>query len=174
MPNTGGMRRNCLDATVIAMVKANSAQIVQPPNLTSASSARTRGRPAGSAKCMIAAGTRKLTTDGTKMRKNSKNSTLCACHTISVVMSPNALQAPPALAATTRLSKARDTKRWFPCPTARMTAAMISAVVRLSRIAERKNATTPVIQNSWRKVNPRLTSSARRASNTLRSVMALT
>ena len=32
-------------------------------------------------------------------------------HTIKVVMSPNALQAPPALAATTMLMKPRLTKR---------------------------------------------------------------
>ncbi len=50
---------------------------------------------------MIAAGTTQFTTDGTNRSKNSKNDSLPFCHTISVVMSPNGLNAPPALAATT-------------------------------------------------------------------------
>ena len=82
--------------------------------------------------------------------KNSKNSTLRACQTISVVMSPNALQAPPAFAATTRLMKASVTKRTLSRPTARITPDMISEVVRLSSTADMKKEITPVSQNSAR------------------------
>jgi hypothetical protein len=124
--------------------------MTKPPYLTSASSRPRGGLPVGTAKCMHSAGTSQFTTDGTKIRKNSKNSTLCACHTIKVVMSPNALQAPPALAATTMLMKPRLTKRALPAPTASTTADMIRAVVRLSSTADRKNASTPVSQNSGR------------------------
>jgi len=84
------------------------------------------------------------------MAKNSKNSTLPACHTIKVVMSPNALHAPPALAATTRLMQAMATNFALPAPTASTTPDMINAVVRLSSTGERKNASVPVSQNSWR------------------------
>ena len=121
---------------------------------------------------MIAAGTSQLTSAGTRIAKNSVNSTFCACHTISVVMSPNADHAPPAFAATTRLMHARLTKRLLPPPTARMTPAMTSAVVRLSSTGDRKKPIRPVSQNNWRNENPRLTSSARIASNTLRSAIA--
>ena len=96
------------------------------------------------------------------------------CHTISVVMSPNGLNAPPAFAATTMLTHARLMKRVLPLPTASTTAHITSAVVRLSMIGDRKKLMTPVIQNSWRYVKPCRTSHDRSASNTLRSLIELT
>ena len=123
---------------------------------------------------MMVAGTRKFSVEGRNSAKKVQKSTTPFCQTIRVVISPKGENAPPALAATTMLIQARVTKRLLSPPTDSTTAHMSSAVVRLSSTAERKNATTPVIQNSCRKDKPRLTSSARRASNTLRSVIALT
>ena len=54
-------------------------------------------------------------------------------------------------------------------PTARTTAPMIRAVVRLSAKGEMKNANSPVSQNTLRSENPDETSQARKALNTSRS-----
>ena len=45
-----------------------------------------------------------------KSLKKVKKSTIPACQTIKVVMSPNGLKAPPAFAATTMLIHPRDKK----------------------------------------------------------------
>src|SRR3569832_546619 len=65
---------------------------------------------------------------------------------MSVVMSPKGLKAPPALAATTMMMQDTATKRGCPTPTASTTAAMMSAVVRLSATAEMKKPSRPVSQ----------------------------
>ena len=88
-------------------------------------------------------------------------------------MSPNGLNAPPALAATTMFAAAMATNRGCPLPTAITTAHITSAVVRLSAIGDRKKAMMPVIQNTFRRPNPRETSQARSHSKTFRSVIAL-
>jgi Na+/H+ antiporter NhaD/arsenite permease-like protein len=68
----------------------------------------------------------------------------------AVVMSPNGLKAPPALAATTILMQAMPTNLGLSAPTASTTAHISSAVVRLSATGEMKKARKPVIQNSFR------------------------
>ena len=88
-------------------------------------------------------------------------------------MSPNGLQAPPALAATTMLMQATATKPGYPRPTAMATEAMTRAVVMLSATGEMKNARMPVNQNRVRNENPRDTSQPRRALNTPRSSRVL-
>ena len=88
--------------------------------------------------------------------KNTQKSTapllamMFFCQTISVVMSPNGLNAPPALAATTILMHASMTNFLLPPPTAITTAAISSAVVRLSAIGEMQKANRPVTQNNAR------------------------
>jgi len=136
--------------TVIAMVSAKVRQMPMPPGFSELPLPAESGCPLGRAKAIRIAGTSQFTSDGPNSRKKSKKPLLPACHTISVVMSPNALHAPPALAATTRLIIARVMKRRLPPATARITADMTSAVVRLSSTGERKKAISPVIQNSER------------------------
>jgi hypothetical protein len=97
---------------------------------------------------MIAAGTNQLTSDGNSKAKNSKKVTLPFCHTISVVMSPKGVKAPPAFAATTTLMQARATNAGDFAPTARTTEPMTSAVVRLSSTPDRKKDSRPVSQNN--------------------------
>src|SRR5690349_15576361 len=126
--------------TVIAMVSAKVRQMPIPPGLTRTRPGTGSGKPLGSAKCMARAGTSQFASEGRNSWKKSKNSALCACHTINVVMSPNALQAPPALAATTRLINESVAKRACPPPTASTTADITSAVVRLSSTGEMKKA----------------------------------
>ncbi|SFV87582.1 hypothetical protein MNB_SUP05-SYMBIONT-5-1196 [hydrothermal vent metagenome] len=118
------------------------------------------------------AGTTKLINDGTNNTKNSKNSTVPFCHTISVVISPNGLNAPPAFAATTILTKAIEIKRTLLPPTAITTAPIIRAVVKLSAIGEIKNAKKPVSQNNCLNENPLLTNQTFNDSKTSRSRMA--
>jgi hypothetical protein len=57
---------------------------------------------------MQAAGTSQFVRDGKNNAKNSKNFNDPLCQTMSVVMSPKGLKAPPALAATTMLMQARQ------------------------------------------------------------------
>jgi hypothetical protein len=83
-------------------------------------------------------------------RKKVWNGMMPFCQTISVVMSPKGLKAPPALAATTILMQPSTTKRGLSAPTAITTAHISSAVVRLSATGEMKKARKPVIQNSLR------------------------
>ena len=127
----------------------NSPTIIKPPRFSNASSSTSAlsGRPLVTAKFIIRAGTKKLTSDGINKFRNSPNSRIPFCHTINVVMSPNGLKAPPALAATTMLMQARLTNLGLPLPTARTTAHIINAVVRLSAIGDIKKAKRPVIQN---------------------------
>ena len=99
---------------------------------------------------MIAAGTSQFTTEGTNKTKNSSKAMIPFCHTISVVMSPKGLKAPPALAATTTLMHAITTKGRLAAPIATTTVAIKSAVVRLSAIGERTNAMPPVTQKILR------------------------
>ena len=106
--------------------------------------------------------------------KNFQKPTMPRCHTISVVMSPKGLNAPPALAATTMLMQPSEMKRALPAPTASNTAHSTSAVVRLSRNGDSTNASPPVIQNSERYPRLRRSSQQRSAAKTLRSLIALT
>src|SRR3954469_20281857 len=98
----------------------------------------------------MSAGTSQLTTDGTTNGKKPVNGTLPACQTMSVVMSPNGLNAPPALAATTILIQAGTTNAGLPRPMVNATAPITRAVVRLSRMGDITNAMQPVIQNTAR------------------------
>ena len=88
--------------------------------------------------------------EGSNSWKKSWNGSMPFCQTISVVMSPNGLNAPPALAPTTILIQDRDTNLALSRPTAITTAHMIRAVVRLSATGDRQNARIPVIQNRRR------------------------
>ena len=88
---------------------------------------------------------------------------------MSVVISPNGLNAPPALAATTTLMQATTTNFGRSRPTASATAPRMRAVVRLSAIGEMTNASPPVIQKIARRLNPRPASCERRAAKTPRS-----
>ncbi len=80
--------------------------------------------------------------------KNPQKLTIPFCQTINVVISPNGLNAPPALAATTILIQAIETKRVLVPPTASTTAHINNAVVKLSATGEIKKARIPVNQNS--------------------------
>lgn len=131
------------------------------------------GLTAGTAKCMMTAGTRKITTAGMNRAKKVQNSTIPFCQTIIVVISPKGEKAPQALAPTTILMHERVTKRLLSPPTASTTAHIISAVLRLSAIGNMKNARVPVIQNRERKPKPLRTNQTRSASNTRRSFIAL-
>ena len=89
---------------------------------------------------MIAAG---------KRNKNSENGAFLSTQTISVVISPKGLHAPPALAATTIFMADGTRKSLFFASMVISTVESISAVVRLSAIGEIKNAKSPVIQKSF-------------------------
>ena len=88
-------------------------------------------------------------------------------------MSPKGLNAPPALAATTIFTQPIETKVILPAPTVITTAAITSAVVRLSATGEMTKASAPVIQKTVRSVKPEETNQARIAWKTLRSSMVL-
>ena len=149
MPYTGGRCKKLWKLTAVAMVNKNKPTICRPPGLISmVSSLSAFGVPFGKAKCMIAAGITKLTTEGINKLKKVAKSTMPFCHTISVVISPKGLNAPPALAATTILIQAIPIKAGLSAPTAITTAHMINAVVRLSATGEIKKARIPVSQNS--------------------------
>ena len=136
--------------TAVKIVAANRAMTPRAPGFKCTRSVRGSGFAPGIAKCRIAAGISQLITEGTKSAKNSKKVSLPFCQTISVVMSPNGENAPPALAATTIETQPKATKRGDWEPTAMTTAPMMSAVVRLSRTAESGKAMAPVIQNNCR------------------------
>ena len=89
--------------------------------------------------------------------------TIPAVHTISVVISPKGLQAPPALAATTILTNAGTINFLLPSLTASATVDISRALVKLSATGERKKVMIPVAQNSDLKPNPLDNSQARRA-----------
>ena len=151
MPKNGGKCRNCSKDTAVAIVQMNKPQITKAPRFIGTSkSVPACGFSSGTAKLINVAGTIKFTTDGRNKAKNSKNVAWPLCQTIRVVMSPNGLKAPPALAATTILMQPRATNFGLSEPTANTTAPINSAVVKLSAIGERKKANTPVIQNSFR------------------------
>ena len=78
------------------------------------SSSAFSGTTLGTANDIRIAGTRKLTALGRNSSRNVAKSTTPRCQTISVVMSPNGLKAPPALAATTILMQAMPIKRGLP------------------------------------------------------------
>ena len=159
--------------TAVTMVSRKSAMMRLAPRYMITRSSATVGCSSGTAKCMIAAGTRKLTAEGMKRAKKVQKSTIPFCQTIRVVMSPKGLKAPPALAATTMLTQAMVTNRVLEPPTASTTAHISRAVVRLSATGEMKKARIPVSQKSLRKPNPLRISQERRASKTRRSSMAL-
>ena len=88
-------------------------------------------------------------------------------------MSPNGLNAPPAFAAITIFTQARLTNLGLSPATLSTTAHINKAVVRLSAIGEIKNDKIPVNQNRDRKLKPLPTIQACKASNNLRSSIAL-
>src|SRR5688572_3536121 len=151
------------------IVAANRPATTCAPGFVAIASASAIGRPAGIAKLMQAAGTNQLTAEGMNNAKNSKNPRISFCHTMSVVMSPNGLNAPPAFAATTTLIQAGAVNSALPRPTVTTTAPITNAVVRLSSTGDRKNAIAPVVQNTARNDKPRATSHVRSAANTFRS-----
>ena len=65
-------------------------------------------------------------------------------------MSPKGQKAPPALAATTKLTKPMLTNFSLSAPTAITTAPTNKAAVKLSATADKKNVITPVIKNNLR------------------------
>ena len=79
---------------------------------------------------------------------NSAVCTFPAVQTISVVISPKGLQAPPALAATTILTKAGTMNFLLPSLTANATVDMSRALVKLSASGDSKNVKIPVAQKS--------------------------
>ena len=148
MPYTGGRCKKLWKLTAVTMVSRNKPTICRPPGLiVTCSFESDLGVPEGKAKCIIAAGIRKLTTDGRNRLKKVAKSIRPFCHTIRVVISPNGLKAPPAFAATTMLIQAIPIKAGLSAPTAITTAHIISAVVKLSATGEIKNARIPVNQN---------------------------
>ena len=132
------------------MVRMNRAMMRLPPRLIGTTSLLAAGFSSGTAKCMIAAGTTQLTREGMNRAKKVPKPTIPFCQTIRVVMSPKGLKAPPALAPMTTLMQPRETKVGLERPTARSTAHISSAVVRLSATGEMKKASRPVSQNSLR------------------------
>ena len=128
---------------------------------------------AGIKKLIRPAVTSQLTSDGRTSEKNSLNCTCPACHTMSVVISPKGLNAPPEFAATTTLIQPSTTKVRLDPPTAITTVAMSSAVVRLSATGDNTNARAPVTQNSLRNENRWFSNHDRSTSNTPRSSMVL-
>ena len=131
------------------MVQRKSKHIDIAPFFSMTFSSEAFGVSLGIAKLIIAAGMRKLMSAGMNKAKNPKNSTLPDCQTISVVISPNGLNAPPALAATTILINAKDTNFGLSDPTANTTAPINKAVVKLSATGEIKKAKNPEIQKSF-------------------------
>ncbi len=146
----GGMCRKLWKHTARVTVTMNRATITPPPFLIRTSPLAAGGVPRATAKCMMVAGINQFTSDGRNRWKNPQKSMIPRCHTIRVVMSPKGLNAPPALAATTMLMQASETNLGLSRPTASTTAHITSAVVRLSMIGDRQNASTPVVQNSCR------------------------
>ena len=88
---------------------------------------------------MQKAGIIKLITAGKNNLKKSANCNLLLCHTIKVVISPNGLNAPPALAATTILIQAQQINFLLSGATAITIADISNAVVKLSATGEIKN-----------------------------------
>ena len=158
--------------TEVTIVAKNSATTTHHPSLSSACSSKGSGFFLGNAKCISVAGTSQFATHGRNSLRNSLVSTLPSCHTISVVMSPNGENAPPALAATTMLVHAAPMNSGLPRPTATTTAPISNAVVRLSAIGEMQNARPPVAQKMARNPKPRDTSQALSHKNTLCLLMA--
>ena len=173
MPITGGRWRKLWKLTAVIIVSRNSAMMRRAPTFSWTVSVASSGCVLGTAKCMIAAGTRKLTAEGRNREKNSWNWTIPFCQTIRVVMSPKGLKAPPAFAATTILIQARLINFTLLPPTAMTTAHSSRAVVRLSATGEIKKARMPVIQKSCLNEKSLLTSHERSEAKTLRSSMAL-
>ena len=124
----------------------NSPTIVQAPGNIFGFSSSESGVPSGTAKCIMIAGTNQFTREGTNKTKNCKNSTCPFCQTIKVVISPNGLNAPPALAAITIFIQPITTNARLSAATAITTVAISSAVVKLSAIGDKQNEITPVIQ----------------------------
>jgi len=91
------------------MVAINRKQIINPPCFNLTTSDDGSGVLDETDRLKIKAGTRKFTTAGINNLKKSKKLTLPDCQTINVVMSPNGLNAPPALEAITILMKAKVT-----------------------------------------------------------------
>ena len=148
MPRNGGRWKAFSKVTASTIVTKNSTLIPRAPFFIRNLPVIGSGRSFGIAGVISSAGTIKLATDGRNSVKKSKNSTLPACHTIRVVISPNGLKAPPAFAATTTLIRAGTVKRVSSLPTDMMTVPITSAVVRLSATGEIKKARIPVVQNS--------------------------
>ncbi len=156
------------------IVPSSKAATTSPPRLMTTTSESRGGRSLPIDSDMSAAGTNQFTSEGTNREKKLVKGTTPRCQTMSVVMSPKGLNAPPALAATTTLMQATTTNFGRSRPTASDTAPMMRAVVRLSASGEMTNARAPVIQKIVRRLKPRPASCARSAAKTRRSSRVLT
>ena len=150
MPRTGGRSKNVWTPMAVAMVTANRAMARRAPTFMVTTRSLAAGPPGGTAKCMIAAGMTAFIKAGRNNVRKAWNGTTPFCQTIRVVMSPNGLKAPPALAATTILMQDNATNLGAAVPAAMDTADITSAVVRLSANGEITNDKPPVSQNSLR------------------------
>ena len=99
---------------------------------------------------MMAAGTRKLTTEGRNKEKKWVNGTMPFCQTNRVVISPKGLKEPPALVATTMLTQAIETNLGFFLPMTITTEPIRRAVDKLEITADSRKDRIPVIQNNLR------------------------
>ena len=114
--------------------------MTNPPRFIDCASMTAAGLSFGIHKLIIAAGNAKLIMAGINKLKKSPNGTTPFCHTKSVVISPNGLNEPPALEATTTLMHANVTNFRLSLPIAKMTEPISSAVVKLLQAEEMKNA----------------------------------
>ena len=138
-----------MNEIAVIIVTRNKQLIVIAPffNITGGLSTLSADPPIK--KLIMNEGIIKFTNEGKNNFKNWKNSTYPACQTIKVVISPKGLKAPPAFAATTIFTQLILVKFLLPLPTAKTTAHIVKAVVKLSAIGDKKNDIKPVIQNNF-------------------------
>ena len=158
--------------TAVAIVARKNQTIRHVPRFSSTDWPEASGLSLGKTKDMMVAGIKKFTAAGMKRVKNAVKFRTPFCHTMSVVMSPKGLKAPPALDATTILMQAGPIKRGLLPPMAMTTAHIKSAVVKLSAIGEIKKGRIPVSQKSDRSPRDEAISFFRNHSNRLRSSIA--
>ena len=154
MPMTGGKCRKLCALTAMLIVKINMPTTIKAPSFNSTFSLIASGFSLATNIDMITAGINQLTTEGMIKAKNVAKGTTPFCQTIKVVISPNGLNAPPALAATTILIQASAINLVFVPPTAIATVDINNAVVRLSAIGDKRKEITPVIQKIVLNENP--------------------
>ena len=87
----------------------------------------------------MVAGITKLIIAGINKAKKSTKGTTSFCQTNKVVISPNGLNEPPALEATTTLIQDKVTNCRLSLPIAKITEPINKAVVKLLQPAEIKN-----------------------------------